>query len=180
MGWILVGKVKDAQGLKGELFVHVFSGEAAWAPDLVEFALLKTSEESIEEVAQEQIFECEYAKPHKTGIRLKPKSFTNRNQSEAVKGQFLYIHESDLVSEEGEEIYLREIEGFKVIDKHLGEVGKITGFSFNGGQDLLVVETNQKTVEIPFVESFIIEIDWDNEVVNMDLPPGITDLESLD
>ena len=52
-------------------------------------------------------------------------------------------------------------------------LGEIVGFSSNGPQDLLVVEANGKTVEIPFVDAFIKKIDFKHQSVVMELPEGL-------
>lgn len=167
-----VGKVKDAHGLKGDLYILVFSGDTSWDEDLTSFGL-GTSEDDI------QVYEVEKVKPYKDGLMLKPKNINNRNQSDELKGKLFFINEELLVSDEGETIYLTEIEGFEVFDGK-EKVGVITGFSSNGFQDLLVIERTKdnKPAEIPFVEDFVDEIDYDTKQVFMNLPEGLLELDA--
>lgn len=163
--WKHVGKVKDAHGLKGELYVLIFSGEAAWVKKLKYFKLA------------EEIYEVESSKAFKQGLILKPKLITNRNQSEALKGLPFFIPESLLVSQKGETIYLSEIMGFEVFD-HEKCLGKIKSTSMNGGHDLLQIELiGGILVEVPFVESFIKEIVWAEKQVRMILPEGLIEIQ---
>jgi len=163
--WKLVGKIKDAQGLKGEVYALIFSGERGWQSNL-QTVFLGGDESSGRE------FEVSKVQSHKDGLILKLKGIENRNQSEALKGQLLFIPSELLISKKGERIYLNEIQGFEVFDEQ-GIIGQIVGFSSNGPQDLLIVEKEKKKYEIPFVEAFIVDLNFDQKQLKMRLPPGL-------
>lgn len=163
--WKHIGKVKDAHGLKGELYILVFSGEAAWAKKLKFFKL------------SEVVYEVESAKVFKQGLILKPKMISDRNQSEALKGQPFFIPESLLVSQKGETIYLSEIMGFELYDQEK-YIGRILGTYMTGAHDLLQVEAdNGDLVDVPFVESFITKIEWSDKRLVMNLPEGLIEIQ---
>lgn len=67
---------------------------------------------------------------------------------------------------------------FKLKDVEHKTLGEIVDFSSNGVQDLLVVDAGGKKVEVPFVDDFIKKIDFKHQVVVMDLPEGLFDLEN--
>ena len=159
-----IGKVKDAHGLQGELFIIFFSKDYSWAQDLenifiddVSYEILKLSE-------------------HKDGLKVKLKGLSNRNQSESLIGQSIYVAEDFFTSEDGDSIYLSEIENFLVIDQVFGELGRIKSFSYNGAQDLLVINYKNKDIEIPFVEEFVEEINYDEKTIHMNLPDGLIEI----
>jgi 16S rRNA processing protein RimM len=166
--WVEVGKIKDAHSLKGELFVLIFSKDISWAEKLREVQL------------DSQVFEIERWKPYKQGLLLKLKGIENRTQAENLKGKIFSLPEELLESQTGDTIYLSEIQDFEIVN-HKGErLGKIIGFSTNIAQDLLVVEkTTGGVAEIPFVEDFISDLDFDSKKLEMDLPEGIWDLQNL-
>lgn len=168
----LVGKVKDAHGLRGELYIMVFSGDVSWAKKLNKFELRNPKSGEVISYAVEKM------KPFKQGLILKAPEMADRNASEAVKGFEFYIPAELLVSKQGETIYLGEIMNFVVKNVAQDTLGSITGFSSNGAQDLLVVETSNGSAEIPFVEAFIKKIDFKHKTVVMDLPEGLLDLEN--
>jgi 16S rRNA processing protein RimM len=170
----LVGKIKDAHGLRGELYVLVFSGEVSWLKKLTTLELRpKGASEGIR-------YSVEKVKPFKQGLILKVPEITDRTQAEAVKGQDFYIPSDLMISKPGETIFLNEILGFAVKNIAYETIGEVTGFSSNGAQDLLIVETTgKKNVEIPFVEAFIKKIDFKHKTIVMDLPEGLLDLENL-
>lgn len=169
----LVGKVKDAHGLRGELYVLVFSGDISWLKKMQNFEL--RSARTGESVAHT----VEKVKPFKQGFIIKSPILNDRNAAEAVKGHEFYITSEIFVSKPGETIYLNEILNFTVKNPEQETIGSIKAFSSNGAQDLLVVETPKGPVEIPFVEAFIKKIDFKHNTVVMDLPEGILDIESL-
>lgn len=158
--WKIIGKVKEAHGLRGELYILIFSGEASWATKLKNFQL------------GDKTFAVERAKAFKKGLIIKPKEISDRTQAEALHGQSFSISTDLLVSEKGETIFLNEILNFLVFDGEK-ELGPITGFSTNTAQDLLQVETTRGLVAIPFVEAFINKIDHTKKTVQMILPEGL-------
>lgn len=169
----LVGKVKDAHGLRGELYVLIFSGEVPWAKKLKSFELRSPK------TGEAVTFDVEKMKPFKQGLILKPTTMADRNAAEAVKGYEFYIPADIFVSKPGETIFLNEILEFMVKNVAQENIGPIKGFSSNGAQDLLVIETSKGKAEIPFVEAFIKKIDFKHKTVVMDLPEGLLDIENL-
>ncbi|WP_413578661.1 ribosome maturation factor RimM [Bdellovibrio sp. HCB290] len=167
----LVGKVREAHGLKGDLYVLIFSGEITWAKRMKKF-VLRGKDGSASE------FTVERTKPFKKGLIVKAAEIADRTAAEGVEHMEFLIDEELLVSKPGETIYLNEIKNFKLKDPEQTVLGEIVGFSSNGVQDLLVVEANGKKVEIPFVDAFIKKIDFKHQAVVMDLPEGLFDLEN--
>ncbi|MGZ3723365.1 MAG: ribosome maturation factor RimM [Bdellovibrionales bacterium] len=167
MGW-----VKQAHGIRGELFVQLYARKADWLSDLNNIFLLAPKETSLKS------WEVEVCRPHKDGLILKVKGVNDRNLSETMKRTGVYIPEETLVADEDDGIYLKRVLDFEVIDPAGVILGKITGFATNGMQDLLRVQTPKgHEALIPFVEAFIVNIDFDKHQVKMDLPQGLIDLE---
>ncbi|RYZ67477.1 MAG: 16S rRNA processing protein RimM, partial [Proteobacteria bacterium] len=162
--------MKDAHGIRGELFVVLFAGEAAWLPKLKTVCLLPKDGAPSEQM---KMFEVKSARVHKNGLIVKTTSIKDRNEAETLKGWTFVIPEEFLVSEKGESIFLTEIDGFKVVTKAQGEVGKIVGFSTNTVQDLLVVKTAKGEFDVPFVEALVERVDYDAKTVYLDLPLGL-------
>ena len=167
--YVKVGKVKDAHGIKGELFIVLFAGEAFWLSKLKSLRLVP-AEDKTGEVLN---FDIKSARLHKNGLIVKTLTIKDRNEAESYKTRLLEVPEEFLVSEKGEEIFLREIEGFQVITKAQGKIGPIVGFGSNGEQDLLIVKTAKGEFEIPFVEPFVDEIDYEAKEIHLDLPVGL-------
>lgn len=173
----LVGKVKEAHGLKGDLYILILSGDVSWLSKLKEFEL--RAKGSATDAAGTK-YKVERAKPFKNGFIVKAAEITDRNQSEAVEQMDFYIADDLLISKPGEGIYLSEIMNFKLKDTEQNTLGEIIGLSSNGVQDLLTVKTATGQAEVPFVDAFLKKIDFKHQYIVMDLPEGLLDLESID
>ena len=167
-----LGKITRVHGLKGELFVSLFSSDKE-IPSIIKtqsIQIRKNTEIHLETPIQE-------ARLHKEGLILQLQGVENREQAELLKGASLFIPKNIFSSKKGEKIYLCEILNFTVNDKARGKLGKIFAFSSNGSQDLLLIKnTKNEQTEIPFIEPFIIHIDFALKKVQVDLPlnwPGL-------
>ena len=184
----VVGRVKDAHGLKGEIWVVLFAGTADWLDSMKDEGKFRLSKkESLSGLTAEDLkeFPIKGARAHKNGVILMSTTLKDRTAAEGYKGHFLAIPEEFLVSEEGDSYFLTEIEGFRVLEDKR-EIGIITGFSHNGAQDLLQVTLNKgvrdgvkakDVIEIPFVEELVFEIDEELQVVHVDLPNGLIEVQ---
>jgi 16S rRNA processing protein RimM len=177
-----VGRVKDAQGLKGEIYVRLFAGQADWLEQLQKEARVFLSAPAATLAEQDvvtgepQVWPLENVRRHKEGLVIKLATLSDRTAAEAMKGMQLLIPKSFLESQPGETVYLNELLNFQVVDATLGTVGTIDGFSSNGPQDLLVVKdpTGREHL-IPLVKPFIEKMDFANKKIFMNLPPGLLD-----
>jgi 16S rRNA processing protein RimM len=166
-----IGKVREAHGLKGDLYILIFSGDVSWVTKVKTFALKNKGGEV-------DTYEIERIKPFKKGVIVKGKGITDRTLAEGLEHSEFLIDAELLVSKPGETIFLNEILNFKLKDVEQVVLGDIVGFSSNGVQDLLVIQTKAaKKVEVPFIDEFIKKIDFKHQAVVMDLPEGLFDLE---
>lgn len=163
-----VGKVMDAHGIRGDLYVLIFSGDNSWGDNLNQLTLKRYD--------QSELFKVEKAKAFKKGFILKLQGFVDRNRAEEFKGAEVWVEEGIFNSEVGDSLYLREILNFTVVDRQLGEVGEVRSFSSNGVQDLLVVHQQENIFEVPFVEDFVTSIDHEKKQILMVLPEGLLEI----
>lgn len=170
----MVGKIKDAHGLRGDLYVLLFAKSADWLDDFTEAHLGYEGHEDGETLKTFKVLE---AHPHKQGLRLKLEHFKDRTEAEKWINQYLYISSEYLISDEDDDKpFLKELLGVEVIDKTLGSIGVVQDFSSNGVQDLLVVKGPEKTYEIPLVSEFWLEFDREAKTILMNLPDGLLEI----
>jgi 16S rRNA processing protein RimM len=184
----VVGRVKDAHGLKGEIWVVLFAGVADWLDSLKDDGkYILSKKESLAGLAMSDLteFPIKGARAHKNGVILHSSAVKDRTAAEGFKGHFLVIPEKYLVSQEGDSYFLSEIEGFSVLEDKR-EIGVITGFSHNGAQDLLQVTLvkgvregvkAKDVIEIPFVEELVFEVDDESKVIHVELPEGLIEVQ---
>lgn len=172
-----VGKIKDAFGIRGDIYVLVFSKEVSWFKKLKNFSL----QDGQRELKSHGVFEVQSVRPHKDGLVIHCLGVDDRNHAELMKGKDFCIDKSLLISKKGEGIFLSEILGFSVFEIHPGggvlKIGQIESFSSNGAQDLLVVQRNDgRSCEIPFVKEFIQDILFDQKEIYLELPSGLLEI----
>jgi len=177
--FVKVGRVHSTQGLKGEIFIQIFSGETCWLSDLESLYL---SEETSNHPEKE--LKIKKRRLHKkkglSGFVVQVEGGLKIEDVEPLVGQTLYLPESFLVSAPGENIFLREIQGFKILDASRGFVGTVRGFSDNGAQDLVLIKAqDQQDFEVPLVEPILISIDFELEQIKMDIPLGLVPGDEL-
>lgn len=151
------------------MHVQLFAGQADWEAEELFLVLPGTRELKRFALVSER--------PHKEGLIAVLEGVGDRNAAEAIAKSPVYVSNEVLVSENGEQIFLHEILGFDVTDPAGQVLGRIEAFRDNGAQDLLEVRTGKGLSLVPFVDDFIVEIDFDKKQVRMDLPPGLIDAE---
>jgi 16S rRNA processing protein RimM len=178
-GFHRVGWVKSAHGISGELYIQLYADNPDWEDTAERLYLLPKNQTSASNPVDKFIELDEFKiKPHKDGVILRTPLIKDRNRAEELKGATVYVTEDALVAEEEDQIFLHELLGFSVLDKGGKVLGNVEDFSTNGMQDLLVVKLwNSKSALIPLVEAYLVEIDYEAKTMQMDLPPGLLDLD---
>ena len=172
-----IGKIKSPQGLKGEVFVILFAKESDILFELNSLYLIYESSQNENLLLKVDILNV---KPHKDGFILKLDLINNRNKSEICKNIEFCVNKNELVSKQGESIYLTELEGFLIQIDNEKRLGPIYRFSSNGAQDLLIVKGKNNTdIEIPFVDVFVRNIDYENKIIHMELPDGLLEINEV-
>ena len=169
-----VGRVKEAHGLRGELYVKLRSKRADWLGQLEDLILSEK-----EKPAKLHKFSVVNAKPHRDGLVIKTKELTTRTEAENYKGYYMFIPVTYLITKDEKDFYLFELMGFEVIDQKLGSIGKVTGFGFNGAQDLLKILGDHGDVEVPLVNAFIDKLDFNEKKIFMNLPEGLVEVNAI-
>lgn len=173
----LIGKVHSSQGLRGQVFVVLKTEDVPWLKKWK--TLILSAQESVPDNVKEfPILKLkEHFKQGKQGWVLDLKEITDKTKADSLEKLWVWIPKDFLVSQKGEKIFLREIENFLVIDKTRGNVGPIVGFSSNGAQDLIQIQTAQGLYDVPLVKPFIEKIDYENKTIQMDIPLGLLEDE---
>ncbi len=166
-----IGKVSDAHGIRGELYVILFINSLDW------LSIGKEVRIHCPQTQQDRLLTVERFRPHKKGLILSFKEMRDRNQAEELKGSFLLLDHTELTSKSGENIYLREILNFDVESPPGTSIGTIIDFSSNLAQDLIVIQLKNLDgkCEVPLVKDFIVKLDFENGIIQMNLPEGLVE-----
>lgn len=167
-----IGKVTGLHGLKGEIFVYVFSKDVSWIDRLKEIVF-----EDIKGVRKP--YDVKSLRPFKEGFLVFVEGIEDRTAAEGLRSHLVYVSADLFVTDaDDDSFYLVEIEGFKVFDQNQ-LLGDIEGFSTNNAQDLLLVRSDSGLLEIPLVEEFLLEIRFDEKEVHMQLPEGLAESQKV-
>ena len=104
------------------------------------------------------------------------KGIRNRNEANLLKGFEFFLAEDDLPLLEDDEFYVRDLVGLTVFSLEQTTLGTIVDVHDNPWQDILIIEDNEGTYQVPFVDEFILEIDLEQMKVTLDLPSGLREL----
>lgn len=171
-----VGHVSDAHGIRGELYVVLFSQDNSWVHAIKEITFNSVTSDRL------QILPIKKLKPFKKGFICSFDKITTRNQAEELKKHDVWVADYLFVSGDGEQPFLSEILSFEMHDQRLGFIGQVIDFSTNGTQDLLILDkkVNSQNIEIPFVKEFIIQVDYQLKKIMTDLPEGLVSINEKD
>jgi 16S rRNA processing protein RimM len=159
-----IGKILDAHGLKGELKVILFSKTLDWPSSLTEVCI------------NDEVYQVEDLKPNKELWILKLENMNSRTEAETLKGYELLGLKSLFVTHEGEEPFLSELMGFKVLNSlmdPLNPVGEIVDLSETPAHYNLILQTSKGYFEIPYVDDFIESIDRKSRLIKMNFPTDL-------
>ncbi len=176
-GFRRVGKIRAPHGIRGELFLISFSKNFDWLGDISKASLVtKEKDESgkLQEVVHQ--FSIKKSKPHKVGYILRLEGLDSRTEAEAYTGALFQIPEDIFQKNESEHYYLLKLEGFSVKFANLEPEGIVVGFAHNGAQDLLIVRLDSKEVSIPYVQDFILDLNFEEKFILLDVPQDLLEL----
>ena len=143
-----MGKLLKSRGLKGELWMTVFNEvDSALRIGMKIWVALENGEFSI------QIIESFKITEKRSWVKFE--GCQNREDADNLLGLNFSIPRSDFTPLDGNEFYLVDIIGSTVLDEDRKIIGSVIDMMSLPAQNLIVVETNEKEVLIPFVDAHI-------------------------
>ena len=162
---IMIGKIVNVVGLKGEVKVYNYSDSDE---------IYRTTEAVY---VGDDLVGIENVRLQKNMVILKLAGISDRDGAEAVRGKELFITESDLPELPEGQYYIRDLIGMTV-KKENGEIlGKVSDVLQNTAQDIFEVENaDGRKILIPMVDLFVLEIDNAAGEIRVRLIEGMLDL----
>ena len=158
----LVGKVRRAHGIKGELVVEALTDtpDATFAPGRRVLAGTASGEVWCDpETGDERSLAVIASRPFKDGLLVTLEGITDRSEAERWRGRHLLALFSELTPPAEGEVYLHELEGMRVLDVAGAEVGVVSGWHRLPQGVLLDVRGDRGDVQVPFNEAFVRAVD---------------------
>ncbi|WP_199249859.1 ribosome maturation factor RimM [[Phormidium] sp. ETS-05] len=170
--WLEIGKIVAAQGVKGEVRVLPNSDFADRFLEPGKRWLRRTGE--TEPVAVE-LLEGRYLS-NKGLYVVKLEGVDDRSAAEDLRSSVLLVPETDRPPLSEDEYHILDLIGLPVINRLTGEtLGDITDI-ITAANDLLVVNTPNKEILIPFVKEIVPLVDIKNRRLEIVPTPGLLEL----
>jgi 16S rRNA processing protein RimM len=171
--FVLLARLVRTQGRHGELIAEILTDFPERFAERPHVWLLPPDEKAVRREA-----EVERHWPHKGRIVLKFAGIDSISGATALSGWHVAIPREQRVPLAGDSVYVADLIGCHVIDEtdgavDLGPVLSVERGS-GGAPDLLVVQHGDDELLIPFVKTFIAQIDLSARVLRMRLPAGLT------
>ncbi len=164
-----LGKIAKKFSFKGEVLIYLDTDE----PELYE-----NMESVFVEFNKNLVpFFIENSSIHKGDfLRVKFEDIDSEQDADELIGSHIYLPLSMLPKLEGNKFYFHEVIGFDVIDKRLGNIGKIVSINDSTSQPLFEILFNEKEILIPMIDHFIIEVNRKEKKIILNTPEGLVDL----
>jgi 16S rRNA processing protein RimM len=165
---VAVGRVLRPHGLRGEVVVEVLSD----VPGRLDPGSRLFASPGESGRRPERTLKVIASQPHKSGARVRFEGIEDCDAAEALRDLTLEVERSAVPAAEPGTYYYYELLGCRCCDGDR-DLGEVVDLVEDGGGLLLIVEDGEQRVPVPFVESFLREVDVARGRIVLDLPPGL-------
>ena len=168
---VIVGRVRNVHGLKGELVIEPITDE----PDAIFAPGRRVFVGNVRGVVKPEPVEIKTVRPFKGGFIVKLSGIDDRNEAELWRERYFLVPADDVTPLEDGEVYLHELEGMRVDfigGKTLGKV--IATYQLPQGLALDVSVEGKKSIIIPY-DRVVTSVDREARVIQIDPPEGLID-----
>ena len=167
-----IGKIVNAQGIKGDVRVVPFTDEPTRFELLTE-AIIRFDEGTRKGVKH---FPIERVWHHKGFVMLKLKGIDDRNVADTLRGGVIVIPpELALPLDEGE-YYIRDLLGMAVVTTQGERLGVICDVLQTGANDVFSVKPEPKSkveILVPHIKQCVLNVDVENKLMTVELLEGL-------
>ncbi len=174
-GYLAVGRITSVHGLQGEVQVELHTDfPERFASGTRLFLGQELAEVVIEEV-----------RPHKGQLLLLLEEIADRDTAEALRGEWLFVPESEAVQLEADSYWVHEIIGMWVQTTDQEPLGVVEDVLFTGANQVYVIQcppgvNNGKELLIPAIADVIRQVDRAAQMITVQLLPGLLEPSLLE
>ena len=165
---VTVGRVIRPHGVRGEVSVAVLTDVPGRFDPGNRLLLAR------EEGGAAETVEVAFQRPHKSGVVVRFTGIEDRDRAEELRGAWLEVERSAVPAAPPGTYYHYELLGCRCFDGGR-ELGEVVDLAEDGGGLLLIVADGERRVPVPFVASFLREIDVAAGRIELELPPGLVE-----
>ena len=173
---LVVGRVAKAHGVTGEVVVDVRTDD----PD-TRFAPGITLRGKVGRNGPERPFVVESVRDHAGRLLVRLEGVSDRNAADALRGTLFLVDTADLPPiDDPDEFYDHELEGLRVRTVAGADVGVVAEVLHTAAGELLSVKTGEGAeVLVPFVGAIVTSVSRQDQLIEIDPPDGLLNLEDL-
>ena len=165
-GHVLIGKIVGIHGIKGTNKLRSYAESlTVFSPD--RSILVRNLR------GHEASYEINWVKPHTGTPLISFKGISNRDQAKVLIGGELFIQKSELPELDEDTYYWFELIGIEVYAAEEQFLGRIESIVETGSNDVYVVKNGEKEVLIPALESVVLNVDLEHNIMRVQLPEGL-------
>ena len=184
---VCIGKVAKVHGVKGELKLFAFSGDAAGLCSYEEL-YLAAEQTAIVAIPEKQgaegmglptgWYRISRCRPQGKNPLVVLEGVGDRDAAKALVGLLAHVDENALAPLGDDEFYWRQLQGLSVVTEEGDEIGRVSSLFSNGAQDVLVVKGKDTEYYIPAIKEFITGLDPIAKKITIALVPGLLEMNS--
>lgn len=170
----LVGRVRRAHGIRGELAVEALTDEpdAIFAAGRRVFAGTRQGDVA----ADARELRIAHSSPFKGGWIVSFEGINDRSTAETWRDRYLLLPENEIAPPADGEIFIHDLVGMRVVRITGEEIGEVTSI-LEVPQGLLmdVRRADAKSVLLPFNDQTVTSVDATRRVIHIDPVEGLVD-----
>lgn len=166
---ILIGKITGTHGIKGQIRVVPYSGDAE------SILSLRTLWVRMHD-GRYSSFRISRAVEHKRKALASIAGIEDINAALPLVGCEVYVCRDQLPDLPEGEYYWQDLLGLSVVDEQGGCIGELADIFVTGAHDVYVVKDGEKEYLIPAVIDVVVEINLNARTITVRPPEGLLDL----
>lgn len=167
-GYIAVGLITSAHGLRGEVKVELHTDfPERFAPGVKLFL-----GEDLEEVTVSS------ARPHQGQVLLQFEGYESREAVDEIRGLWIFVPDDQAVELEEDTYFVHDIIGLSVQTVAGELLGTVKEVLFTGANDVYIVtppDDPKREILLPAIEEVVKQVDLDKGILVVEPLPGLLD-----
>jgi len=161
-----VGRIGKPHGIRGEVTVESFSdAPERFAPG----AELQATPPG----GRPRRLTVESVRPHRGALLVRFAEAAGRDAAEELRGALLEVPREAVPEAPEGTWYHFQLVGSRCHDLRAGDLGEVVEVAEDGGGVLLVIESGERRLLVPFVREMVREVDPEAGRIELDLPEGL-------